>query len=108
MHGRKYVRPDHAAQWVITWISPAIIDMARVDCGDNAILIQRNPWVAERPFVAVCTRDVVLGASLDPLHRAAPGFFRCKGTNPHLRITGDLDAKTAATNKPLNAAPGAW
>src|SRR5258708_5706669 len=108
IHARKYLRPDHAAQWLITWISPAIIDMARVDRGDHAILIQRNPCVAERPFVAVCTRDVVLGASLDPLHRAAAGFFRCKGTNRHLRITGDLDAKAAANIKRLNADPVDW
>src|SRR5258708_33998741 len=105
VYSRKNLRPDHAAQWLITWISPAIIDMARVDCGDKAILIHRNPCAAERPFVAVCTRDVGLGASLAPLHRAAAGFFRCKGTNRHLRITGDLDAKAAANIKRLDADP---
>src|SRR5713226_2601084 len=104
----KNLRPDHAAQGLITWISTTIIDMARINCGDDSILIQRHARVTERPFVAVRTRDVVLGTSLDPLHRAATGFFRCKRANRHLRITGDLDPEAAADIKCLDANPVDW
>src|SRR6266478_8925807 len=103
VHAGKYLSPDHAAQGLVTRISTAIIDVARIDCSDNTILIQRNPCVTECSLVAVRTRDIVLGASLDPLHRAATSFFRCKGANRHLRITGDLDAEAAADIKCLDA-----
>src|SRR5260370_23487888 len=61
-------------------------------------MIRRPPRSTLFPYTT-------LFRSLDPLHRAAAGFFRCKGTNRHLRITGDLDAKAAANIKRLNADP---
>jgi len=103
VHAGKYLSPDHAAQGLVTRISTAIIDVARIDCSDNAVLIERHPCVTECSLVAVRTRDVVLGASFDPFDGAPTGFFRCKRANRHLRITGDLDAEAAADIKCLDA-----
>src|SRR6266436_2706422 len=102
VHAGKHLRPDHAAQRLISWIGTAIIDVARVDCGDNTILIQRHPCVTECSLVAVRTRDVVLGASFDPFDRAPTGLSPCERANRHLRITGDLDPEAAADIKCLD------
>src|SRR6266446_9768733 len=57
VHAGKHLRPDHAAQWLIARISTTIIDVARINCGDNAVLIERHACVTERSLVAVCARD---------------------------------------------------
>ena len=101
----KNLRPDHAAQWLIARIGTAIINVAGVDCHDDSVFVQSDTRVAECPLVAVCARDVVLGARLDPLHRAAARFFRRQRANRHLRVTGDLDPKAAADVESLNPNP---
>src|SRR6266852_5622826 len=72
---RKNLCPDHATEGLIARIGTTIINVARVDRGDDAIFVQCHSRVAEGPLVAVRARDDVLGARLYPLDGAAAGFF---------------------------------
>src|SRR5260370_41952932 len=67
----KNLGPDGAPQWLVARIRPAIIDMPRHDGGDNTVLVQRNPSIAERPFITVRTGNYVLAACFHPLDRTA-------------------------------------
>src|SRR5581483_6749815 len=96
INSRKYLRPNHAAERLIWRIGSAIVDMARRNSRDHAILVQSNPRVPKGALVAVRARCHVLGPGLHPLDRAASGFLRGQRTYRHLRIAGDLDSEAAA------------
>ena len=92
----KHLRPDHAAQRLVARISAAIVDMPRVNRGDDAILVQRDAGVAKGPFVAVRARSHVLGARFHPLDGTPASLLRSQRADRHLRIARDLDAEAAA------------
>src|SRR6266853_1406456 len=97
IHATENLRPDHATQGLIARIGTTIVDVSRVDGGDDAALVEGYARVAEGALIAVSARNHVLGAGLDPLDGSSTGLFRCQSADRHLRITRDLDAE-ATTN----------
>src|SRR5208282_2808813 len=47
------LRPDHAAQGFIAWVGAAVVNVARIDGGDDAVLGEGYACVAESALVAV-------------------------------------------------------
>ena len=50
----KNLRPDHAPKRLVTRVAPTIVDMARGNCRNHSILVQRHARIAESALVAVC------------------------------------------------------
>src|SRR4029077_7299171 len=96
------LRPDHAAQGLIARVGAAVVDVARVDGGDDTVLVEGYARVAEGALVAVSARNHVLGAGFDPLDGPSAGLLQCQSADRHLRVTGDLDAETASDVESLN------
>src|ERR1035441_4682580 len=90
------LRPDHAAQGFVPRVSAAVVDVARVDGGDDAVFIEGHARVAEGALVAVGARNHVLRAGFDPFDGTPSGLFRRQCADRHLRVTRDLDAEAAS------------
>ena len=99
----RYLRPDDAAQRLVTRVSAAIVDMPGIDREDNAVFVECHARVAKRAFVAVRARGHMLGARLRPLDGRAVSFARGQRADRHLRVVGDLDAEAAADIVRLHA-----
>ena len=76
IRGGRHLRPDDAAQRLVARIGAAVVDVPRIDREDHAILVERDPRVAEGALVAVRARGHVLGARLGPLDRARRSALR--------------------------------
>src|ERR1700757_21638 len=74
VHTRKNLRPNYAAEGLVPWISPTIVNMPGRDCGDDAARVQRHSSVPEGSLVAVRAGEVVLCARFNPLDRTPAGF----------------------------------
>src|SRR5262250_2343772 len=82
----KNLRPDDAAQRFVSRISTAIVNVARTDGGDHAVLIERHTRVAEGALVAMSAGSHVLGAGFNPLDCASSGLLRRQRADRHLRV----------------------
>src|SRR6266481_1628434 len=96
------LRPDHAAQRLIARVGTAVVDMARVDGGDDTLFVEGDARVSKSALVAVSARNHVLGAGFDPLDGPPTGLFRRQSADGHLRVTRNLDAEAASDVESLN------
>ena len=94
--------PNHAAERLIPRKPAAIVNVFRIDCQNNAVLVQRRARVEKHTFVAVRARLHVLDARLDPLHPTPARFARSQSTNRHVRIACNLDPEAAANVETLH------
>src|SRR6202142_2399926 len=103
INAAKNLRPDHAPKRLIAWISSAVVDVSRVNRRDNAVLVERHAGVAKRSLVSVRARNHVLRAGFHPFDGPTTRLFGSQRAHRHLRVAGDLDAKTAADIESLHA-----
>src|SRR6266404_5754552 len=96
IHATENLRPDHAAQRLIARVGTAVVDMARVDGGDDTLFVEGDARVSKSALVAVSARNHVLGAGFDPLDGPPTGLFRRQSADGHLRVTRNLDAEAAS------------
>src|SRR5262249_48310859 len=63
----KHLRPDDTTQGLVARIGAAIVDMARSDGSDHAVLAKSDARVAEGALVALAAGGHVFGPRLHPL-----------------------------------------
>src|SRR5258708_32609194 len=73
IHPTENLRPDHAAQGLIARVGAAVVDVARVDGGDDSVFVEGYARVAGGALVAVSARNHVLGAGFCLLDGACIG-----------------------------------
>ena len=106
INSRKDLRPNHAAQWLITRVCPTVINVAGRQRGDDAVVVEGDSCVTECPPSLPWALEVMCSERVSThLIGLPPVFFEAQRANRHLRIAGDLDAKTAANIGGLYADP---
>ena len=71
----KYLRPDDAAEGLVTGISAAVVYVARGDSRDHAVFGEGDASVAEGALIAVRAGGHVLGACFHPFNGPSTSFL---------------------------------